>query len=125
MGYYAKVLNGRVIDVIAADASYFDTFVDSTPGTWLQTSYNTRGNVHYAPNSDTPDGGVALRGNYAGIGMIYNVDYDVFYTDSPYPSWILNHDTWLWQAPVPMPQDGQLYRWDEDTLSWVVVPPQV
>jgi len=121
MGYYAKVLNGEVIQVISADESYFETFVDSSPGTWLQTSYNTRGNVHYAPDSNIPDGGIALRGNYAGIGMIYDSEYDVFYSQSPFPSWVLNHDTWLWQAPTPMPTDGKNYRWDESTTSWVEV----
>ena len=88
---------------------------------WIQTSYNTRGGVHYAPNSNTPDGGVALRGNYAGIGYIYDKTHDVFYAPSPYASWRLNTTTWSWEAPTAMPTDGKSYRWDEPTTSWVEV----
>jgi hypothetical protein len=120
MSHYAKVLNGIVVDVIVADATFFDTFVDTSPGTWLQTSYNTHGNVHYGPDGQ-PDGGVAFRGNYAGIGGIYDSTYDVFYSQQPYPSWILDHANWTWEAPIPMPKDGKPYRWDETTLSWVAI----
>jgi hypothetical protein len=67
LGHFAKVVDGKVTQVIVAEPEFFDTFVDSSPGTWLQTSYNTRGNVHYGQDGQ-PDGGVALRGNYAGIG---------------------------------------------------------
>ena len=124
MSYYAKVLNGQVINVISAADNFFDTFIDTSPGTWLQTSYNTRGNVHYGPDGK-PDGGIALRGNYAGLGYTYDSTYDVFYAPQPYPSWILNHSTWLWEAPVPYPNDGKNYYWDEATLSWVLVPSSV
>jgi hypothetical protein len=124
MSHYAKVVSGTVTQVIVAEAEFFQTFVDTSPGTWIQTSYNTRGNVHYAPNSTTPDGGVALRGNYAGIGYIYDQTNDVFYPQSPYPSWSISAATnWTWQAPTPMPTDGQSYRWDEPTKSWVVYTP--
>ena len=76
-------------------------------GTWIQTSYNTRGNVHYDPDPDgenhpgEPDGGVALRGNYAGSGYIYDPDEDVFYQPEPSEGdWVLNTETWLWdEAP--------------------------
>ena len=67
MSHYAKVVDGKVTQVIVAEADFFETFVDSSPGEWIQTSYNTRGGVHYGPDG-TPDGGVALRANYAGIG---------------------------------------------------------
>lgn len=126
MSNYAKVLNGKVLKVIVADAEYFNTFVDSSPGTWLQTSYNTRGNVHYGQNGQ-PDGGVALRANYAGIGytlnttVVQNGVVGVFYAPQPYPSWILNTQTYLWEAPVPYPSTGGPYYWDEATLSWVEV----
>ena len=123
MSYFAKVLDGMVINVISAEASFFDTFVDTSPGEWLQTSYNTRGNVHYAPNSNTPDGGVALRGNFAGIGMSYDKENDVFIPIKPYPSWNLNKSTWLWDAPVPMPKDEKIYIWDESTVSWAPITP--
>jgi hypothetical protein len=121
MSHYAKVLNGQVVSVIAAEADFFTNghFVDTSPGTWIQTSYNTRGNVHYAPNSQTPDSGVALRGNYAGIGYVYDHTHDVFYPPQPFPSWTLNTTTWTWAAPVAIPTDGKFYIWNESTLTWV------
>jgi hypothetical protein len=124
MSNYAKVLNGKVLEVIVADASYFDTFVDTSPGAWLQTSYNTRGGVHYGANGQ-PDGGVALRANYAGIGYTYDQVNDVFYAPQPYPSWTISAPTWLWQPPVPYPTDGKNYVWDESTQTWVLAPTEV
>lgn len=112
MSHYAKVLNGQVTQVIVAEADFFDTFVDTSPGTWIKTSYNTHGNQH--PN------GTPLRGNYAGVGYTYDSVNDVFYAAQPYPSWILNESTWTWEAPTPMPTDDQMYKWDENTVSWVV-----
>jgi len=97
--HFAKVLDGKVIQVIVAEPEFFDTFVDSSPGQWLQTSYNTRGNIHYGPDGE-PDGGIALRGNYAGIGFIYDAENDVFYAAQPGPEWVLNTATWLWETPV-------------------------
>jgi hypothetical protein len=73
-------------------------------GTWKQTSYN--GN---------------FRKRYAGIGYTYDADLDAFIPPKPYPSWILNDETANWEAPIPMPDDGKTYVWDEDTLSWVEV----
>jgi hypothetical protein len=117
MSHFAKVVDGKVSQVIVAEPEFFDTFVDSSPGTWLQTSYNTRGNVHYGQDGQ-PDGGVALRGNYAGIGYTYDHVNDVFVTPQPFASWVLNQNTWLWEAPVAMPTDGKTYQWDETTTSW-------
>lgn len=99
MSHFAKVLDGKVIQVIVAESEFFDTFVDSSPGQWLQTSYNTRGNIHYGPDGE-PDGGIALRGNYAGIGYTYDQANDVFYAPQPGPEWVLNITTWFWKAPV-------------------------
>lgn len=121
MSHFAKVVDGKVVQVIVAEPDFFDTFVDSSPGTWLQTSYNTRGNVHYKPDSQEPSGQPALRGNYAGIGFTYDAQNDVFYAPQPYPSWKLSQQTWTWEAPVSYPNDGKLYRWDEPTTSWVEV----
>jgi hypothetical protein len=118
MGHFAKVVDGKVSQVIVAEPDFFDTFVDSSPGQWIQTSYNTRGNVHYAPNSNEPDGEPALRGNYAGIGYTYDNINDVFYAPRPYDSWVLSETTWLWAAPVAYPDDGKVYIWDEVTTSW-------
>jgi hypothetical protein len=117
MGHFAKVLNGQVVQVIVAEPEFFATFRDISPGTWLQTSYNTRGGVHYGADGQ-PDGGVALRGNYAGVGYVYDSANDVFYATQPFPSWTLGSD-WLWQAPVAMPQDGKFYTWSESAQNWV------
>lgn len=121
MGHYAKVVDTKVTQVIVAEADFFTTFVDSSPGEWIQTSYNTRGNVHYMPNSSTPSGQPALRGNYAGIGYTYDRINDVFIPPCEFPSWTLSTETWLWQPPVPYPNDGKVYRWEETSTSWVEI----
>lgn len=97
MGHYAKVVNGKVAKVIVAKADFFAQFVDSTPGEWIKTSYNTRGNVHYQPDSNEPSGEPPLRGNFAGIGYTYDAENDVFYAPQPGPEWVLNTSTWLWE----------------------------
>jgi hypothetical protein len=114
MAHFAKVNNGIVQQVIVAEPEFFNTFVDSSPGTWIQTSYNTYGNQHKL-------NGTPLRGNYAGIGYTYDQANDVFYAPQPYPSWILNQTTWLWEAPTPYPNDNKKYSWSEATTSWVEV----
>ena len=91
------------------------------PNDWVQTSYNTYAGVHYAPNSRTPDGGIALRKNYAGIGYTYDQTRDVFIAPQPYPSWTLDEDTCLWNPPTPYPEDGKKYDWDEETTSWIEI----
>lgn len=121
MPYFAKVTDGKVIQVIAAEKEFFDTYVDSVPGKWIKTSYNTRGGKHYGQDGKE-DGGEALRGNYAGIGYIYDAINDVFYEPQPYASWVLNNTTWTWKAPVDMPIDDKIYVWDEATTSWVESP---
>lgn len=121
MAHFAKVVNGKVVKVIVAEPDFFNTFVDDSAGQWIQTSYNTRGGVHYQPNSNTPsdDQSKALRGNYAGIGFIYNSANDVFYPPSPYQSWVLNTTSWTWEAPIPKPTDNKNYVWDEENTAWV------
>jgi hypothetical protein len=121
MSHFAKVLDGKVIKAIVADESFFNTFVDETPGQWIQTSYNTRGNVHYGQDGQ-PDSGVALRGNYAGDGYNYDATNDVFTPPQPYPSWVINESTWQWEAPIPYPTDGTLYWWNELTGAWRIAP---
>ena len=119
MSYFADLDSENiVIRVIAADQDFIDSGKVGDPNNWVQTSYNTRGGVHYAPNSNTPDGGVALRKNYAGVGYTYDETRDAFILPKPYPSWILNEDTCKWDAPTPMPDDGKIYYWDEDTTNW-------
>ena len=79
----------------------------------IQTSYNTRNNIHTL-------GGTPLRGNYAGIGYTYDQTNDVFYAPQPFNSWILNKNTWTWEAPIAYPTDGKIYNWDEPTKTWVI-----
>jgi hypothetical protein len=119
MGHYAKVVDSKVVQVIVAEADFFNTFVDSSPGQWIQTSYNTRGNVHYQPNSQEPSGQPAVRGNYAGLGYTYDAQNDVFYAPKPYASWVMDEATWSWKAAVAMPTEGGPYSWDEATQNWV------
>ena len=115
MAHYAKVNNGIVEQVIVAEPEFFETFVDNSPGQWIQTSYNTKNGVHLL-------GGTALRGNFAGVGYKYDAINDVFYSPKPYASWTLNETTWGWEAPVAMPEDGNEYEWNESTTSWDLVP---
>jgi len=82
-----------------------------TGNIWKRTSYNTIGGKH-------PEGR-PFRKNYAGIGYTYDAQRDAFIPPQPFPSWTLNEDTCLWDAPVAMPTDGQRYQWDEATTSWV------
>ena len=117
MAHFAKVENGKVTQVIVADQEFIDSGAVGSPSQWVQTSYNTRGGVHYGQDGQ-PDGGVALRANYAGIGYSYDYINDVFIPPKPYSSWVLNNTTWTWDAPTPMPQDGKQYLWDEATRSW-------
>lgn len=117
MGHYAKIIDGIVQQVIIAEKDFIDSYIDNEPGEWIQTSYNTRGNIHYSSNNE-PDGGVALRGNFAGIGYTYDRTNDVFYPPKPYESWSISRETnWVWTAPIPCPYDRGL--WDESTLSWI------
>jgi hypothetical protein len=124
MGHFAKVVDGKVTQVIVAEQEFFNTFVDTSPGAWIQTSYNTRGGKHYDPNTNelSADQSKALRKNYAGIGYSYDATRDAFIPPQPFASWVLNEDTCQWGAPTPMPvEEGKFYRWDEPTLAWVEV----
>jgi hypothetical protein len=120
MAHFAKVFNGIVTDVIVAEPQFFDTFVDSSPGDWIQTSYNTRGGIHYNPETGNPSDNqdLALRKNYAGIGYSYDKTLDAFIPEKQYPSWVLNQQTCLWEPPVPYPDDGFQYEWNEQTTQW-------
>ena len=123
MGHFAKVSNGIVTKVIVAEADFFNNFVDDSPGQWIQTSYNTRGGVHYQPNTNEPseDQSKALRKNYAGIGYSYDATKDAFIPPQPFNSWVLNEDTCLWDSPVAYPTDGKLYKWNEEIVNWEVI----
>jgi len=120
MSHFAKVVNNKVVQVIVAEQDVINSGIYGDPDFFIQTSYNTRGGVHYDPNTGKPDGGIALRGNYAGIGYIYDALNDVFYPPKPFTSWTINTNNWTWEAPIPMPTDGEMYIWDEATKSWIV-----
>jgi hypothetical protein len=123
MSHFAKVENGIVTQVVVAEQEWVNTQPD--PASWVQTSYNTRAGVHYDPDGN-PDGGVALRGNYAGIGMIYDSVNDKFYHTQPYPSWTLDHTIWAWVPPTPLPEDvlDFIYTWDEENKVWIKGEPK-
>ena len=111
MAHFAKVKDGIVTKVIVAEEDFFDTFIDSTPGKWIQTSYNTKGGIHL-------DGGTPLRKNFAGVGMVYDKIKDAFYVPQPFPSWTLNEDSCIWEAPVARPTEGGPFVWNEETQTW-------
>ena len=111
MAHFAKVLDGIVTQVIVAEPDFFETFVDTSPGEWIQTSYNTYGGQHIF-------GGTPLRKNFAGIGFTYDRIKDAFIPPCLYKSWTLNEETCLWEPPVPMPNDGRKHTWNEDQQSW-------
>lgn len=110
MAHFAKIENGLVTKVVVANDE--NSIVDSTPGRWIQTSYNTRGGEHLL-------GGTPLRKNYAGIGYTYDYTRDAFIPPKPFASWTLNETSCLWEAPVEKP-DGR-YNWNEETQAWVEV----
>jgi hypothetical protein len=109
MAHYAKVEDGVVTQVIVAHSKLWCEEI--LGGTWVQTSYNTQGGVHLL-------GGQPLRKNYAGIGYSYDETKDAFIAPQPYPSWVLNEDTCLWEAPIAYPTDNLMYEWNEETENW-------
>jgi len=110
MSHFAKIENSVVTQVIVAEQDVIDSGLFGSG--WVQTSYNTHGGQHTE--------GRPLRKNYAGIGYTYDATRDAFIPPQPFPSWVLNEETCLWDAPIAMPTDNQRYYWDEATTSWVV-----
>ena len=98
----------------------YQWLIDNLGGRWIKTSYNTYGGIHYDSETLQPslDQTKSLRKNYASIGYIYDETKDAFYAPQPYPSWILNEQTCLWEAPVPYPNDENIYVWNEENQSW-------
>ena len=121
MSHFAKVEDGTVTQVIVAEQAVIDTGMFGSG--WIQTSYNTRGGVHYNPETNEPseDQSRALRKNYAGVGYTYDSGRDAFIPPKPYPSWTLNEDTCLWDCPVAMPTEGGPFTWNEETQTWVTL----
>ena len=121
MAHFAKIENGVVAQVIVAEQDFIDT--GAVGHGWIQTSYNTRGGVHYGQDGQ-PSGREQLRKNYAGIGFTYDEARDAFIPPKPFPSWTLSEDTCLWSAPTPMPTEGGPFAWNEETQAWVVTTTQ-
>lgn len=122
MGHFAKIENGIVIQVNRIDEDYFYANQETRySGQWIQTSYNTKGGVHYNPETGEPsdDQTKALRKNYAGIGYTYDEQRDAFIPPKTYQSWTLNETTCLWESPKPYPNDGNNYYWDEAQQKWI------
>ena len=102
MSHFAKINSDNVVvKVIAAESEFFDTFIDNSPGEWIQTSYTG-----------------SIRKNYAGIGSTYDLTRDAFISPKTFASWVLDESTCQWKAPTDYPDDGKDYYWDEDTTSW-------
>jgi hypothetical protein len=126
MSHFAKVENGIVTQVIVAEQEFINAGDLGDPSQWVQTSYNTHAGIHFGRDGK-PDGGIALRGNYAGKGYIYDSVNDVFYTQRPKDrngiecaSWTISAPKWLWSPPTRMPIDDNSYAWDEPTQSWIM-----
>jgi hypothetical protein len=103
MSHFAKLENNVVTQVIVAEQDFINSGYVGDSFLWVQTSYN--GN---------------FRKNYAGIGYSYDKVRDAFIPPKQYPSWVLNEDTCRWDAPTPMPDDDQMYMWNEETQAWIV-----
>ena len=118
LGIGSKVVAVHVVsnDIATTEQAGVD-FLNTLYGTrdvWKQTSFNTRGGQHL-------EGGTPLRKNYAGVGFSYDQIKDAFISPQPHPSWTLDEDTCLWEAPVAHPDDGEFYNWNEETTSWDAV----
>lgn len=120
MSHFAQIENGIVTQVIVAEQDIIDTGIFGS--NWVQTSYNTWGGIHFDPISNTPDDGIPIRANYAGIGYIYDEINDVFYPPRPYPSWTISAPNWIWIPPIPIPiPTGGRYTWDESITTWIPI----
>ena len=133
MSHFAKLDENNIVVFVTKGRTSSDgkeaELTARTGDVYKQTSYNTRGGVHYNPETGEPsaDQSKALRKNYAGLGYTYDSERDAFIPPKPYPSWLLNEDTCLWDAPVAMPEDAgtgeppKRYTWDEEAVNWVEV----
>ena len=124
MSHFAKLDENNVVTFVTVGRQEDDgleaELTARTGDVYKQTSYNTRGGVHYNPETGEPseDQTKALRFNYAGIGFTYDEERDAFIPPQPFESWVLDEDTCLWEAPVPYPTDGADYVWDEEAGNW-------
>jgi len=114
-----QVFVGR--DDVVEGIDDWETYYAPQGFTVKQTSYNTYGGVHYTDGVPSEDQRKALRFNYAGIGFTYDEQRDAFIPPKPFESWVLDEGTCLWVAPIPYPEDGASYSWDEAAGDWVEV----
>jgi len=128
MAHYAQLDSENVVvqvfvgrDDVVEGVDDWETYYAPEGYTVKQTSYNTRGGIHYTDGEPSEDQSKALRFNYAGIGFTYDADRDAFIPPKPFESWELDEATCLWVAPIPYPEDGGRYTWDEDSGDWVEV----
>ena len=125
MSHFAKLDENNIVTFVTVGRQEDDgleaELTARTGDVYKQTSYNTRGGVHYTDGDPSEDQRKALRFNYAGIGFTYDEGRDAFIPPKPYESWLLNEDTCLWEAPVAYPEDGEDYTWDEESTSWTLV----
>lgn len=111
-GIVTQVIVGRDEDDLPDSITSWEAYYGNRHGqTCRRTSYNTYGNQHAL-------GGIPFRGNYAGIGYRYDDTLDAFIPPQPFPSWTLDESTFLWVAPVPYPDDGEPYEWEETNQEW-------
>ncbi len=126
MSHFAKLDENNVVTFVTVGRQEDDgleaELSERTGDVYKQTSYNTFGGVHYTDGVPSDDQSKALRFNYAGIGFTYDEARDAFIPPKPFDSWVLDDGTCLWVAPVPMPEDGGAYTWDEEAGDWVAAP---
>lgn len=125
MAYYAELDNNNVVTKIRTGASeevvdLERIYTERFGKVHKRTSYNTRGGIHYDQETNEPsaDQSKAFRKNYAGVGFTYDETRDAFIPPQPYPSWVINEESCLWESPVPYPNDGNIYNWNEETQTW-------
>jgi hypothetical protein len=124
MSHFAKLDQNNIVIFVTVGRQEDDgkekELSERTGDTYKQTSYNTRNGIHYNAETNEPslDQSKALRKNFAGVGYSYDKDRDAFIPPQPYPSWTLNEQTCNWDSPVPYPNDGSIYSWNEGTQVW-------
>jgi len=122
MSHFAKLDENNLVIFVTVGRQEDDGLEEElnarTGDVYRQTSYNTHGGIHYTDGEPSADQTKALRYNYAGIGHTYDEARDAFIPPKPFESWILDEGICLWQPPLPYPEDGGNYRWDEDLFSW-------
>jgi hypothetical protein len=124
MAHYAQINKNNIVTQVVVGGNETETVInwltENFGETWIQTSYNTKGNVHYGSDG-LPDNQEPLRYNYAVVGGYYDPEADAFYAPSPFPSWVLDKTTFTWSAPIPYPE-GKNANWNEDSQTWNLFP---